>query len=132
MAMTSNRPYLIRAFFDWIVDNDCTPYVVVNALADGVAVPQSHVNDDQIVLNIAPRAVTMFNLDHGGLSFNTRFGGVPTDISVPSAAIMGIYAQETGQGIEFPPEDILEPLPPSDPVPPTSGESGKRRLRVVK
>ncbi|MBQ0720495.1 MAG: ClpXP protease specificity-enhancing factor [Gammaproteobacteria bacterium] len=153
--MTSNKPYLVRAFFDWIVDNDCTPHVVVNALAPGVEVPQFHVNDGQIVLNIAPRAVSAFNLDNDGLWFTTRFGGVPTDIFAPMHAIMGIYARENGEGMGFeslPPEaGELSPVDddgddPNDKPPrgsgpggskrPTSGPSGVKpsgpKLRVVK
>jgi stringent starvation protein B len=117
-TMTSNRPYLLRAFFDWIVDNDCTPYLVVNALADGVMVPQHHVSDGQIVLNVAPRAVTAFHMDHESVCFNTRFGGVPTDIYVPMSAIMGIYARENGQGMVFQTE-------PPDPTP-TGGDKPPR------
>ena len=101
MAMTSNKPYLVRAFYNWIVDNDCTPHVVVNALAVGVEVPQVYVSDGQIVLNIAPRAVSAFNLDNESLGFTTRFGGVPTDIHVPVHAIIGIYARENGEGMAF-------------------------------
>ena len=61
--MQSNRPYLLKAFFDWIVDNQCTPYVIVDANYIGVEVPQEFVNDGQIVLNIAPRAVTNFEMN---------------------------------------------------------------------
>jgi stringent starvation protein B len=52
--MTSNRPYLLRAFFDWIVDNECTPHLVVNADFPAVQVPTQFVQDGQIVLNISP------------------------------------------------------------------------------
>lgn len=110
--MTSNKPYLLRAFYDWIVDNQCTPYVVVDAYVPGVNVPQSYVTDGQIVLNIAPRAVTAFHMDLESICFNTRFGGVPTDITVPVAAVMGIYARENGQGMIFQP-DSSPPTPPS-------------------
>jgi stringent starvation protein B len=94
MKMRSNRPYLLRAFFDWIVDNDCTPYVVVDAHHPGVEVPQSYVTDGQIVLNVAPRAVSNFILDLEILAFSTRFGGMPIDIQVPVTAVVGIYSQE--------------------------------------
>ncbi|RLA47648.1 MAG: ClpXP protease specificity-enhancing factor [Gammaproteobacteria bacterium] len=130
MAMTSNRPYLIRAFFEWIVDNGCTPHLVVNALAEGVQVPQNHVTDDQIVLNIAPRAVVGFDIDNNRVSFSTRFGGLPTDIHVPIHAVMGIYAQENGQGMVFEPEEA-PPLTPPDKPAPGGGSGGKPRLRVV-
>ena len=115
MKMRSNRPYLLRAFFDWIVDNDCTPYVVVDAHHPGVEVPQSYVTDGQIVLNVAPRAVSSFILDLEILAFSTRFGGMPIDIQVPVTAVVGIYSQENGQGMVFEhePSDDLPPTPPS-------------------
>jgi stringent starvation protein B len=116
MKMRSNRPYLLRAFFDWIVDNDCTPYVVVDAHHPGVEVPQSYVTDGQIVLNVAPRAVSNFILDLEILAFSTRFGGMPIDIQVPVTAIVGIYSQENGQGMVFEHESPdLPPTPPSGP-----------------
>lgn len=133
MAMTSNKPYLVRAFFDWIVDNDCTPHVVVNAMAVGVEVPQVYVSDGQVVLNLAPRAVTAFNLDNDAISFNTRFGGVPTDIYVPIDAVIGIYARENGEGMAFEssaPEatKLCGIDDESDDKPPTgSGPSGSKR-----
>jgi len=136
MAMTSNKPYLVRAFYDWIVDNDCTPHVVVNALAVGVEVPQVYVSDGQVVLNLAPRAVTAFNLDNEAISFNTRFGGVPTDIYVPIHAVIGIYARENGEGMAF--ESSAPEAGPlrgiddesDDDKPPTgSGPSGSKRPR---
>ena len=117
MKMRSNRPYLLRAFFDWIVDNDCTPYIVVDAHHPGVEVPQSYVTDGQIVLNVAPRAVSNFILDLEILAFSTRFGGMPIDIQVPVTAVVGIYSQENGQGMVFEqePSDDLPPTPPSGP-----------------
>ena len=134
MAMTSNRPYLIRAFFDWIVDNDCTPHISVNALADGVEVPQSYVSEGQIVLNIAPRAVMGFDINNEGVSFSGRFGGVPTNIYVPFHAVMGIYAQENGQGMVFPPEEGPPPGTPTTPgdTPRRSKSESKPGLRIVK
>lgn len=101
MDMSSNRPYLIRAYYDWIVDNDCTPHVVVDTEFPEVSVPQTYATDGQIVLNIAPRAIKNFSLDNEALCFNTRFGGVPCDIYIPILAITGIYARENGQGMAF-------------------------------
>ena len=122
--MRSNRPYLLRAFFDWIVDNDCTPYIVVNAHYPGVEVPQDFVTDGQIVLNIAPRAVTNFNMNHEIVQLSTRFSGMPIDIYVPVGAVLGIYAQENGQGMVFEPEDDSEPPPP---VPPKGPKAVKTK-----
>ena len=115
--MRSNRPYLLRAFFDWIVDNDCTPYIVVNAHYPGVEVPQDFVTDGQIVLNIAPRAVSSFEMNNDHLQLSTRFSGMPIDIYLPVGAVMGIYTQENGQGMVFEPEDPEDepPEPPKGP-----------------
>lgn len=136
MSMTSSRPYMIRALYDWIVDNNCTPYILVDAMANGVEVPQQHVNKDgQIVLNISPTAVMALSLDNQGISFNARFGGIPTDIHVPARAVLGIYARENGQGMVFEPELEPEPTPPAPKVAkpkPVRKEPSRPSLRVVK
>lgn len=138
MGMTSSRPYLVRALYEWIVDNEFTPHIAVNAHARDVQVPQQYVNKDgQIVLNIAPHAVASLELGNKAVSFNARFGGIPTDIYIPCSAILGIYARENGQGMMF---DIeIEPDPEPDPEPPKR-DSGKTSpstearpsLRIVK
>ena len=110
--MHSNRPYLLKAFFDWIVDNQCTPYVIVDANYIGVEVPQEFVNDGQIVLNIAPRAVTNFEMNNEAVYFSTRFGGMPVDLYLPLFSITEIYAQENGKGMMFEPDETEEPPPP--------------------
>lgn len=113
MAMTSSRPYMIRALFDWIVENQCTPYILVDAHAPGVSVPQQYVNDEgQIVLNIAPAAVQDLLITDEGVEFNARFGGVPTQLYVPCAGVLGVYARENGQGMIFEPEKNSPPEPP--------------------
>ena len=99
--MTPNRPYLLRAFFDWIVDNECTPHIVVDAGFANVQVPTQFVQDGQIVLNISPSAVTQFSLDLTQLSFNARFGGQPMQVYVPLGAVLAIYARENGEGTVF-------------------------------
>lgn len=145
MNMTSNRPYLIRAFYDWIVDNQCTPYMVVDAFYPGVEVPQDYVNDGQIVLNLVPRAINGLVMSNEVISFSTRFGGVPSDIRLPVQSVMGIYARENGQGMIFQSEETDGPEPsgpaPVKPVSPTdkppkgggpSESSKKPSLRVVK
>jgi stringent starvation protein B len=118
--MTSSRPYLVRALYEWILDNSCTPHVVVNALADGVEVPQEHVDDGRIVLNISPTAVQDLHIDDHFIEFNGRFAGVPRQITVPMKALMGIYARENGQGMMF--EEQPETSP--DPDPSTKDEGG--------
>lgn len=128
MAMTSSRPYLVRAMYEWIVDNNCTPYVLVDAHAEGVQVPQQYVENGQIVLNIAPGAVASMELGNELMRFNARFGGVPTDVFVPISAIRGLYARENGRGMVFDEDD-----PPVPPVDPGKGETDKKpSLRVVK
>ena len=142
MAMKSNRPYLLKAFYEWIVDSDCTPYIAVDAHYPGVEVPQEFVTDGQIVLNIAPRAVSNFDMNQQSVSFSTRFGGIPIDIIVPVSAVVGIYAHENGQGMVFEPEDDPEcdPPPTKGPTVVPSSKTNKRpskskakpSLRVVK
>jgi len=100
-TMTPSRPYLMRALNEWILENDCTPYVLVDAGLPGVQVPEDYVNNGQIVLNISTSAVKALLIDDDGLSFNARFGGVPIDLYVPMVAILAIYAKENGQGMVF-------------------------------
>ncbi len=144
--MTSNQPYLLRAFFDWIVDNDLTPYIVVDATNEVVEVPQEFVKDGQIVLNISPSACVNFYLDKDGLSFQARFSGQPRRISMPCHAVLAIYARENGAGTVFAAEPVEEStaadtpspviseaksdaeVPPQAPPKPT----GKPNLKVVK
>ena len=113
--MHSNRPYLLKAFFDWIVDNQCTPYIIVDAYHEGVEVPQEFVKDGQIVLNIAPRAVSDFVINDVAVEFSTRFNGMPLDLFIPTLSIIGIYAQENGKGMMFEAEESIAPPPPAPP-----------------
>ena len=132
--MNSSRPYIIRAIYEWIVDNHCTPHLLVDATGEGVFVPESYVSDGQIVLNISPSAVVSLQMGNDTVAFNGRFGGQPQDVEVPIAAILGIYARENGQGMVF--DGPMEPDP--DPEPPYIGDSpsterGHRpALKIVK
>ena len=101
MALGSSRPYLIRALYDWIVDGGEDPYVVVDCFYPGVEVPESHVKDGQIVLNLAPRALNGWTMNEFGVMFQTRFGGIPTDLALPYGAITAIYGKESGLGMAF-------------------------------
>lgn len=112
-AMSSSKSYLVNALYQWIVDNHCTPYVLVDAYAANVEVPQDYVKDGQIVLNIAPSAIGDLLIDKKGVSFNARFGGIPMDIFAPMQSVLGIYARENGQGMMFEPE--IETSPPTEP-----------------
>ncbi|MGB0221897.1 MAG: ClpXP protease specificity-enhancing factor [Luminiphilus sp.] len=130
--MTPSKPYVIRAIYDWIVDNNCTPHLLVDAEAEGVEVPQDYVTDGQIVLNVSPSAVVNLQLSNESVSFSGRFGGVPVDIMVPVDGVIGIYARENGQGMIFDEESDLDfdPEPPeTDPTPPSSDRPS---LRLVK
>ena len=99
--MTSNQPYLLRAFYDWIVDNNLTPYIVVDAYIRGVEVPQQFVKDGQIVLNVSPSACVNFNIGLEAISFEARFSGQPMLVYVPCIAVSAIYARENGAGTVF-------------------------------
>ncbi len=128
-AMQSSKPYLLRALYEWILDSDCTPHIVVNAMEHDVTVPQQYVKDGQIVLNIAPSAVADLLIDKTSVFFNARFAGISTDIYVPIHAVLGIYARENGRGMMFEPEQDSN-LPP--PETPKTGTQGRPALRVVK
>lgn len=123
--MTSRRPYILRALYEWIVDNNLTPHVLVNVMHENVEVPQDYVKDGQIVLNIAPTAVQGLLLGNDVITFNARFRAIPTDVSVPIEAVMGIYAKENGQGVMFEDEDG-HPIPPT---PSSGGDSGPEAPR---
>ena len=109
--ITPSRGYLVRALFDWMIDNDLTPHLVVAAEVPGTDVPDAYVKDGQITLNIAPSAVRDLYMDADAVSFNARFGGVSTQIYVPTASILAIFARENGQGMGFgmePGADLLQ------------------------
>jgi stringent starvation protein B len=134
--MTSSRPYLIRALYEWIVDNNCTPYILVNAEHAQVKVPQGFARDGQIVLNISPSAVRGLQMDNEALSFEGRFGGVAHHLYIPAAAVLAIYARENGQGMVFDLEPPVFDEDGPDDDGPSGGEpprpSGRPSLKVVK
>ena len=130
--MTPSKPYVIRAIYDWIVDNNCTPHLLVDAEAEGVEVPQDYVTDGQIVLNVSPSAVVNLQLSNDSVSFSGRFGGVPVDITVPLDGIIGIYARENGQGMIFDEESDLDFDPEPPETDPTPTPSDRPSLRLVK
>jgi stringent starvation protein B len=131
MSMTSSRPYVMRALYEWILENDCTPYVLVNAEEEGVNVPAQYVKDGQIVLNISPAAVVDLVIGNDAMYFNGRFGGMPADIYVPMAGVIGIYARENGQGMVFEGEEAPWPQPPTGSSRPDPGDK-RPSLKVVK
>ncbi len=103
--MSSNRPYLLRAMYDWITDNGLTPYLLVDALQPGVQVPAFAVKDGKVVLNIAMRAVDQLDLGDERIRFQARFSGASHSLCIPLPAVEAIYAQENGQGMMLPPDD---------------------------
>ena len=144
--MTSNRPYLIRAVYEWINDNGMTPYLLVDAAYPGIMVPVQAIKDGRVVLNVAARAVTQLSLGDQEIHFLARFGGVSQSVRVPVAAVQAVYAQESGQGMALPEEVPGHTLParhdgakhdgpdePPDATPP-AGDGARRgaHLRVVK
>ncbi|MGR8918266.1 MAG: ClpXP protease specificity-enhancing factor [Gammaproteobacteria bacterium] len=139
--MTSTRPYLLRAIYEWIVDNDMTPHLLVEA-GEGVEVPMQYVENGVIVLNVSPTAVRDLELGNEYVSFNARFAGTPHDILVPIDAVQAIYARENGHGIflgegagdpgEVAGEAAPAPATGDDDEPPTPPRSGPPTLTVVK
>lgn len=129
-AMTSNRPYLLRALYEWISDNGLTPYILVDATNPGVRVPPGAAKDGKVVLNIAARAVTQFEITNERIRFLARFGGVSQAVEIPMTGVLAIYAQENGQGMMFSAENAPPEPPPATPR--ADDAVRKPHLRVVK
>ena len=147
MPMNSSVPYLIRAINEWILDNEFTPYLVVDATMEDVSVPLDYVEDGQIVLNIGPKAIRDLQISDDYVMFSGRFAGVSHEVHAPITAVMGIIAKENGEGMWFPREESDPPEPstlgspksgppkPGSPKsgPPKSGPpKGPPALKVVK
>lgn len=137
--MTSSRPYIIRAIYEWIVDNGLTPYILVDARDEGVVVPEGYIENNRIILNISPSATNGLALGNDSVSFNARFGGSPMEIFIPTPNVLAIYAQENGQGMMFGDSDGQQNKqddggsddhPPDSPSP--GGGGKKPSLTVVK
>ncbi len=129
--MTPSRPYLLRALHEWIVDNDLTPHILVDAGAPGTVVPTEYAEDGKIVFNVAPRAVKALQLRNDAVEFEARFGGSPRHVYVPVAAVLAVYARENGRGMIFSDEEGTEPTPPDD-QPPEDTKPKRPSLRIVK
>jgi stringent starvation protein B len=137
-TMTSSRPYLIRALYQWIVDNGLTPYLMVDAAGNEVQVPRDYVEGGRIILNIAPMAVSGLTLGNDDITFSARFSGNSMTIVVPVNRVLAVYAKENGQGMMFG-EEGDDGKPPKGSGPKrkrAAGEESKTkkrpRLRVVK
>jgi stringent starvation protein B len=133
IKMTSSRPYLLRAIYEWIVDNNMTPYLLVDATAEAIQVPNEHVNNGKIILNISPAAVMGLDLGAEAVSFNARFSGKPMFVNVPMKAVLAIYSKENGRGMVFTEDnDGGSPEPGGSGPGSGSKESKQPTLRVVK
>jgi stringent starvation protein B len=127
--MTTSRPYLVRAIHEWILDNEMTPYLLVDIEGEGVNVPAQQGQNGKIVLNISPRAVEGLMLGNDAIGFSARFGGIATDVFVPIDSVLAIYAKENGRGMVFSDEEN-GPAAPDD-----SGSGpgkGRPSLKLVK
>lgn len=105
ITLSPTRPYLARGIYEWICDNNLTPYLLVDATKPYTDVPTQFIQDGQIVLNIVPHAVHKLNMSNDAITFSARFGGVSKDIYVPISAVLGLYAKENGQGLFFDPDE---------------------------
>lgn len=136
--MTPKRPYLLRALYEWIVDNNLTPHLVVDATIVGTVVPQNFVSEGQIVLNISPSAVQGLQLADHEVRFNARFGGQPMQVIVPMTAALAVYARENGAGTMFEAEPELDKMPELEDEEQASSEAEQKatkkkpNLKVVK
>jgi len=134
--MTPSRPYLLRGIYDWLIDNEQTPYLLVDAEAEGVIVPIEHIQDGKIILNISLTATRDLELTNDGVSFNARFGGKPMGVNVPIMATLALYSKENGRGMMFPEEgaenDPLSPDPDPGKGSKKDNASQKPHLTLVK
>ncbi len=111
LDLTPTRPYMVRAIYEWLEDNQLTPYILVDATGDNLKIPTEYVQDGRIVLNIASKATGNLRIDNDYVFFNARFGGVSQEIWVPLSAVMGIYAKENQQGRFFDPNEYANVTP---------------------
>jgi len=130
--MTSSRPYLIRAIYEWLVDNELTPYLMIDVMIPHVEVPEKYIEDGKIILNVTPVAVRDLSMTNIDIQFDARFSGITHRIYVPIRSVMAIYAFENGRGMVFSEEDEADDGGAEGPpgTPPRS--RGKPNLKVVK
>lgn len=125
--VTSNRPYIIRAMYEWMVDNDWTPHIQVDANYPKVQVPQQFVQDGVIVFNVSPSAVQMLDMQNDGFQFRARFQGVEQKVWFPPEAVLAIFARENGQGMPFPPEPYPDEADEPEAKPTLSAVEGESK-----
>lgn len=126
------KPYLVRALYDWMIDNDLTPYLLVDAERPEVVVPRQYVQDGKIILNLKPQAISALSLGNQKIAFSARFGGTPMQLDIPLPAVLALYAKETGKGMVFEPEEEGDATPPPEPTPPVQSKGKVPFLKVVK
>lgn len=114
MALGSSRSYLFGALFDWIVDGGEDPYIIVDCTYPGVEAPEGQMKDQQMVLNLAPRALDSWSMGDVGVTFRTRFSGRATSVFLPYGSITAIYGRESGVGMAFGQEPGGVPKIPGD------------------
>lgn len=103
--MLSNRPYLLRAFYQWIVDSQCTPILVIDANNPRCKIPMDYAEGGEIVFNVSSSAVRDLKIANDFVEFKASFSGVIHIISAPVKAILAVYAEENGEGIFFDAEE---------------------------
>ena len=127
--MKPRRPYLLRAIYDWIVDSDEVPNILVDARIKGVNVPAEYIRDGQIVLNVSPQAVRDLNLGDEFVMFNSRFSGRAFEVALPIESVLAIYCRDSGRGLAFDASDMEESEETSaapghrEPAPPEVGDA---------
>lgn len=126
----SQKPYLIRALYEWCLDNAFTPYIAV-WVNEHTRVPSQFVKDEQIVLSISPSATKDLLIDNEWVSFHARFGGVSHEIWVPVGHVISIFSKETGEGMGFEVVPYQPKAQENDATPPTSAPK-KKTLKLVK
>ena len=132
MQMTSSRPYLVRAMYQWIADNGMTPHLLADASVEGIQIPTEHVQNGKIILNIAPMAITGLVLGDVEITFSARFSGKSFGIYIPVEAVLAIYAKENGQGMMFSEDDGATSSSDDDEPEPDPDKPKRPALRVVK
>jgi stringent starvation protein B len=140
---SSTTPYLLRAIWEWCVDNGLTPYIAVKVDGD-TRVPLEHVRNGEIVLNISSDATRNLKIGNELIQFSARFNGASREVSVPVASVVGIFAKENGQGMAFHssgPDAPVVAVPARSSEPPGKSGGGDKpsppaggrpRLQVVK
>lgn len=104
--MNSSRPYLIRAIYEWIVDNDATPHMLIDTTIEGVVVPTEYIENNKIILNVGPMAANHLELGNDHIEFAARFAGKAMTVHVPTSAVLAVYARENGQGMVFSNDEV--------------------------